>query len=325
MLCRAMARPAISVEKIRVRFGERTVIEDVSFAVDAGEIVGLLGPNGAGKTTTLSVLSTLVQPQAGTATVAGHRVDRDSAEVRRVIGRVPQSIALYPTMTARENAQFFARLSGLPRSASRRAADDVLALVGLEDRADEIVATYSGGMQRRLNLACGLVNAPSVILLDEPTVGVDPQSRERIFAAVQTRANAGAAVLYSTHYLEEAERLCDRVVLIDHGRVVASGAPSTLVRGLRDGLHIDVVTVRPVVPGWLDGLAGVRSGAYAGGGENGKSLRGNAVRVHVEHLESVAHVLERAATDGNEVLEFHVEQPSLQDVFLSLTGRGLRD
>jgi ABC-2 type transport system ATP-binding protein len=199
----------------------------------------------------------------------------------------------------------------------------VLETVGLEARADEPASTYSGGMQRRLNLACGLLREPRVLLLDEPTVGVDPQSRERIFAAVRAQVAAGAAVLYSTHYMEEAERICDRVVLVDEGRVVTSGTPAALIRSIGDGLALEVVTARPLPPAWLEGLAGAR--IHAGAGGDGVPNRGSVVRVSIDKLELAPRVLERAASHGEKVLEFHVEQPSLQDVFLSLTGRGLRD
>jgi ABC-2 type transport system ATP-binding protein len=224
-----LGSPLIEALDLRVRYGERQALDGLSFAVRAGEVVGLLGPNGAGKTTTLLVLATLRRPDSGNARVAGRPTDRDGAAVRRVLGYVPQNLAVYPTLTARENLLFFARLFGLARAEARHAVEWALALVGLDDRADDVVATFSGGMQRRLNLACGLLHRPRVVLLDEPTVGVDPQSRERIFAAVRGQAAAGAAVLYSTHYMEEAERLCDRVVLLDGGRVVASGSPAALI------------------------------------------------------------------------------------------------
>ena len=225
----------VEARELRLALGGRTVLDGVSFTLEAGEVVGLLGPNGAGKTTTLGVLSTLRRPAAGTAVVAGHSVTTAPAAVRGTLGVVPQAVALYPPLTARENLAFFARVLGLARAQVATAITRALALVGLEDRADDAVATFSGGMQRRLNLACGLLHAPRVVLLDEPTVGVDPQSRERIHDAMRAQVRRGAAVLYSTHYLEEAERVCDRVVLIDHGRVIAAGTPASLERGGRSG------------------------------------------------------------------------------------------
>jgi linearmycin/streptolysin S transport system ATP-binding protein len=310
----------VRVDGVRVALGPRTVLDGVSFGVAAGEVVGLLGPNGAGKTTTLSVLATLRRPDAGTAAIAGHSTTARPAQARRALGLVPQSIALYPTLTARENLRFFARALGLGRAAASAAIARTLVTVGLEDRADDVVATYSGGMQRRLNLACGLLHAPPVLLLDEATVGVDPQSRERILSAVRAEAARGAAVLYSTHYLEEAERVCDRVVLVDHGRVIAAGTPATLVRDLGTDLRLTVVTGAPPPPGWLDGVGTARPVTATVA-----TTRGYETEVALAGLGAVAGVLERAARGGGDVLEFQLHHPSLQDVFLRLTGHALRD
>ncbi len=319
----AALAPVISVEHLRVRYADRLAVADVSFEVAAGEVLGLIGPNGAGKTTTLSVLSTLRRPDGGAALIGGHSVAARPAAVRRVLGVVPQSLALYPTLTARENAFFFARALGLRGAAVRRAGAEALRLVGLEERQNDIVSSFSGGMQRRLNLACGLMHAPRVLLLDEPTVGVDPQSRERIFAAVRQQAAAGAAIVYSTHYMEEAERLCDRVVLIDHGRVIATGTPADMIGAIDPGMRLDVITRRALPADWLDAVAGARLLAAAARPES--AADGNPVRVLVDDLAVAPRVLERAAALGGEVLEFHVHHSDLQDVFLSLTGRELRD
>jgi ABC-2 type transport system ATP-binding protein len=322
-LASAAPEPLLRVENLRVRYGERWALDGLSFEVGPGEVVGLLGPNGAGKTTALSVLATLRRPTAGSAQVAGHAVDRQPAAARRALGYVPQSVALYPTLTARENLRFFARLVGLSRAASQTAIAQALELAGLADRADDYVATFSGGMQRRLNLASALLHTPRVLLLDEPSVGVDPQSRERILAAVRAQATAGTAVLYSTHYMEEAERLCDRVVLIDHGRTVATGTPVTLVRQSTRGLRLAVVTQGAVPAGWLDDLVGARALPAAEASDNG--ARGDVSHVAIDDLAVGTRVLERAATVGGAVVEFHLHQPSLQDVFIELTGRALRD
>jgi ABC-2 type transport system ATP-binding protein len=313
--------PLIDIHDLRVRFGERWALDGLSLAVAAGEVVGLLGPNGAGKTTTLSVLATLLPPTTGTATVAGYAVDTHAAQVRRLLGVVPQALAIYPTLTAWENVLFFARLAGLRRRAARDAAQRVLERVGLLERRDDVVATFSGGMQRRLNLACGLLHTPRVLLLDEPTVGVDPQSRERIFTAVREQAAAGAAVLYSTHQLEEAERLCDRVALVDHGRVVAAGSPAALIERMGRSLRLALVTRAPLPSAWLDGIAG----AHPVAADATSSARGTLAQVSLETLTVAPQVIERAAALGGEVLEFHLHQPDLQDVFIALTGRELRD
>ena len=317
------ADAAISVDRLVVNRAGQRVLDELTFDVAPGEIVGLIGPNGAGKTTTLAVLSTLLAPHAGDVRIAGHDVRRTPQAVRRSIGCVPQEVALYPRLTGRENVTFFARLGGARRADAHRAAAAALEQVGLAGRADEPTATYSGGMQRRLSLACGLLGAPPVLLLDEPTVGVDPQSFENIVVAIRGRASGGAALLYSTHHMDEAEQLCDRVVLIDHGRVVATGTPAHLIQAAVPGLVIDVVTDRVLSAGWLGDLAGARASALPDGSGRG-AARGSAARIALEDVELAPRVLERAARAGK-VLDFHVHRPSLHDAFLALTGHAPRD
>ena len=311
---------AVRAVGLRLRYGARTALDGVSFEVAAGEVVGLLGPNGAGKTTTLSVLATLRRPEAGDAEVAGLSVRTDAARVRRVLGLAPQSLAVYPTLTALENLRCFAGVLGLTGRSARDAAGRALEVVGLSERATDVVATFSGGMQRRLNLACALLHRPAVLLLDEPTVGVDPQSRERILETVRDQARRDTAVLYSTHNMDEAERLCDRVVLIDHGRVVAAGAPAELTRAADGGVRLLMVTRAPLPDGWLDGVEGARAISPPSAG----FTSGHQHEVAIDTLPRAARVLERAAA-ATDVLELHVQRPDLQDVFLRLTGRDLRD
>ncbi len=308
---------AVRAAGLRLSYGARRALDGVSFEVAAGEIVGLLGPNGAGKTTTLSVLATLRRPDAGDAEVGGVSTRRDPARVRRLLGLVPQSLAVYPTLTARENLRCFAGVLGLGRRRGAEAARCALDSVGLADRANDVVATFSGGMQRRLNLACALLHRPAVLLLDEPTVGVDPQSRERILDTVRAQAAAGTAVLYSTHLMDEAERLCDQVVLIDHGQVVAAGSPAQLTRQADGGVRLVLVTRDPLPDGWLAGVPGARVLAA----EPVVPARGHRHEVAIDALPLTARVLERAG----DVLELHVHRPDLRDVFLRVTGRDLRD
>jgi ABC-2 type transport system ATP-binding protein len=317
------AAAAISVDRLVVNRGGRRVLDEITFSVSGGEIVGLIGPNGAGKTTTLAVLSTLLAPDAGEIRIARHDLRSAPRAVRRSIGRVPQEAALYPTLTGRENAVFFARLRGARAADARRAAAAALELVGLAARADERTAVYSGGMQRRLSLACGLLGSPPVLLLDEPTVGVDPQSFESIVAAMRAHALEGAAVLLSTHHMEEAEQLCDRVVLIDHGRVVATGAPSQLIRDAVPALLVDVVTDESLPDDWLADLGGAGQIA-APPGVTRDVLHGRAARVALAEVELAPRVLERAAS-RRAVLDFRVHRPSLHDAFLALTGHAPRD
>ncbi|HLK11508.1 MAG TPA: ABC transporter ATP-binding protein [Candidatus Binatia bacterium] len=307
--------PAILVEAVTKRYGARPALAGITFAVDPGEIVGLLGPNGAGKSTTLSIVATLLAADAGTVAVAGCRLPAQAGAARRALGLVPQREALYPPLSARENLGFFARMQGLRGATAARAIDDALTLVGLERRADEPVARLSGGMRRRLNLACGILHRPRVVLLDEPTVGVDPQSRERIFEAVAGLAAGGAAVLYSTHYMEEAERLCRRVVLIDEGRVLAAGTPAELIAGAGMAPRLEFRTARPLPPAWLDGVAGARA-LERPDGETAVAVADTAI---------APAVLEAAARAGGDVLALALHRPNLADVFFSLTGRALRD
>jgi ABC-2 type transport system ATP-binding protein len=213
------------------RYGSRTAVDGVSLSVEAGEILGFLGPNGAGKTTTVSVVAGLLRAHGGEVRVGGERIERDDDPRKRRLGLVPQDLALHETLTAWENLRLFGGLQGLAGPRLRAAAGEVLALVGLSDRAHERVGRFSGGMKRRLNLAAGLLHDPELLILDEPTVGVDPQSRTFIFENLETLRARGKAILYTTHYLEEVERLCRRVVIVDQGRVVAQDRVEALRRG----------------------------------------------------------------------------------------------
>jgi linearmycin/streptolysin S transport system ATP-binding protein len=319
-----MPEPQIRVDDLGVRYGARQALRHVSFVAAAGEIVGLLGPNGAGKTSALSVLAGLIRPTEGAVAVCGFDVVRSRSEAQRVTGFVPQRLALYPSLTARENLAFFARAAGLGRGAVPVAAERALALAGLEDRRDEPVASFSGGMRRRLNLVCALLHEPRVLLLDEATVGVDPQSRERIFEAVREQAARGVTALWSTHQIEEAERLCDRVVLLDHGRVVADGIPSALVRLAGTSPHVDLVTREPLPDGWERGVPGVGP-CESVPADEAAAAGGTLVRVRLDEIAGAARVVERATSLGHEVLALELHRPDLQDAFIALTGRDLRD
>src|ERR1700685_1280047 len=211
----------LEVKDITKRYGPLVAVSDVSFRVDRGETIGLLGPNGAGKTTTVSIIAGLLSADSGEVLIEGKQVKSDTDPVKLKIGLVPQDMALYDQLTARENLTFFAALYSLAGAKAKRAIDDVLNLVALSDRAAHKVATFSGGMKRRLNLAAALLHDPQILLLDEPTVGVDPQSRNAIFDNLETLKKRGKALAYTTHYMEEAERLCDRLIIIDHGKVIA--------------------------------------------------------------------------------------------------------
>ncbi len=309
------AEAAISVVELRKRYGARTALAGVSLSVASGEIVGLLGPNGAGKSTALSILATLLPADEGEVRIAGHLLPKDARAARRALGWVPQQVALYPALTGRENLRFFAAMLGLGGSAADGAVWRALALVGLDARGDDAVATYSGGMRRRLNLACGLVHAPRVLLLDEPTAGVDPQSRDHLHATIEQQARDGAAVLLSTHDMEEAERLCRRIVLLDGGRMVAAGTADELVGTSHLAASLSLRMLRPPPSDWLDGLASVRV----------LSATGTRATLALDDPAAMPVLLARAARVGGDVVELRFDRPTLADAFFSLTGHALRD
>ncbi|HNU83200.1 MAG TPA: ABC transporter ATP-binding protein, partial [Thermoanaerobaculia bacterium] len=280
----------------------------------AGEVLGLLGPNGAGKSTLVRTLTGRVRPDAGTIRLLGE--DADAPGARRALGYVPQEIALYPLLTARENLALFGRFQGLEGAALREAVARGIAFSSLTDRANEPIEPFSGGMKRRLNLAAGILHRPRIVLLDEPTVGVDPQSRERIYAMIGELAAGGAAVLYTTHYMEEAERLCDRVAVIDHGRVIAVGSRDELVRATIGSDQELVVDVAAPFPSALETALTAL----------GARLAGQRLQLATaEPAAATARVLDLCARHGASVTNLRLESPTLQRVFLHLTGRELRE
>jgi ABC-2 type transport system ATP-binding protein len=295
----------IEAQKLRKAYGSLLAVEDVSLSVPAGATLGLLGPNGAGKSTTISLLTGLLTPDAGTISIAGSP-DPRRADARARLGVVPQSLAIYEELTGRENLHFFGRLYGLQGGDLKKKTDQTLDFVGLTDRAHSLVSAYSGGMKRRLNMAAALLHDPQVLLFDEPTVGMDPQSRNLLFERIEALKAQGRTILYTTHYMEEAERLCDRVAIIDHGRILAEGAVEELVRahGGPARAEIDLECPPPdtaSLPGTLDGLR----------------LTFTSDNVFAE--------IARLVTSGLAIREMRVVRPGLEQVFLNLTGRSLRD
>jgi ABC-2 type transport system ATP-binding protein len=314
----------VRCEGLRKAFGELVAVDGLGFEVRPGETYGLLGPNGAGKTTTISMLSGLLRPDAGTVEVAGHRMHPGALEAKARVGLVPQELAIYPDLTARENLRFFGRLQGLGASDLDDRVGEVLEVVGLSDRADDRADTFSGGMKRRLNIGIGLLHRPALLVLDEPTVGVDPQSRNAILGSVEELATAGMAVLYTTHYMEEAERLCDRIAIVDHGRIVAQGTRRELVTtlGERDrirlGLHGDL-HASAAAAAQVPGVAG------ADVDRDEASSEGSVVCLVDDAAASLPALLAAVTAAGSQVTSVDVRQPDLEDVFLHLTGRALRD
>ena len=303
---------------LRRSFGERIAVDDVSFSIAPGETYGLLGPNGAGKTTTISMLCGVLQPDAGTVEVSGRPVSPQHPEARSAIGYVPQDLALYPDLTARENLQFFGRLQGLRGRRLDERTEAVLDVVGLVDRADDRIESYSGGMKRRANIAVGLLHEPQLLVLDEPTVGVDPQSRTAILDAVDTLGGEGLAVLYTTHYMEEAARLCDRIGIIDEGRLVTEGTRRELIARLGSASHVRIEAL-----GALDAFADAARDLSM---VRSVSTGDGVVDVTVDDgRRSIAALVETADRSGVEVVAIEVIEPDLEAVFLHMTGKALRD
>ncbi|MGA3189135.1 MAG: ABC transporter ATP-binding protein [Bryobacteraceae bacterium] len=295
-----------------------TAVDNVSFTAGAGEIFGLLGPNGAGKTTTIGCISGLLLPTAGHVRVMGHDVVRDGLAARRALGVVPQDIALYDDLSATENLKYWGGAQGLTDPLLRESIQRALELTGLQDRAKEPVKQFSGGMKRRLNLACGIVHRPKVLLLDEPTVGVDPQSRVRLLELVRAEAQAGTCVLYTTHYMEEAETLCDRLAIVDHGKVIAAG---TLIELRRMVAERDLLRLTGVFR-----AAAVREALERAGQieilQCDEGLLILSVAEASRRLPAVFAAIEAA---GGEVRGTTLTQPSLESLFIKLTGKELRE
>jgi ABC-2 type transport system ATP-binding protein len=307
--------PALRISGLYKRYGSLEAVAGLSFDIHAGEVFGLLGPNGAGKTTTISVIATQLRPTAGDATVFGHSVRHDVAAVRRMIGIVPQDIALYPKLTAAENVRFFGRMYGVEKTELERRIDELLNLVGLEGRRGDHVATFSGGMKRRLNLAVSLVHRPRVLLLDEPTVGVDPHSREHIFEIVRRLRADGTAILYTTHYMEEAERLCDRLGIMDEGKIIAMGTLDELAAQVGCAEVIDVRGLPPAADlSRLNGAPGVCR----------IEQRDDVTRVFVTSATRALAPLHQAI-GRYEHVAIEIAPLSLETLFLQLTGKELRD
>lgn len=308
----------LECSNLRKAFGDLVAVNDLSFHIAAGETYGLLGPNGAGKTTAISIICGLLEKDAGEVLIDGVPMTTTSVAVKASIGLVPQEIAIYPDLTARENLRFFARLYGLGGKEAKGRIDEVLELIGLAERANDLAKEYSGGMQRRLNIGLGLLHRPRLLVLDEPTVGVDPQSRNAILESVGRLGDEGIGVLYTTHYMEEAERLCDRVGIIDHGELKAEGSRQELV-GLV-GEHDRVL---------LSATGNLERAAQATAGTRAiieASVRDGGIDFIVDQARNVLpDILAKVTAAGVSVRSVEVMEPDLEAVFMHLTGKGLRD
>ena len=313
-----VAAPILTCNGLRKRFGGRQAVDGVGFEIAQGETYGLLGPNGAGKTTTISIVCGILARDEGTVTVAGQPLDVGSTKAKGAIGYVPQDLAIYPDLTARENLNFFGRLYGMGGRDLARRVDEILAVVDLADRAKERTEHFSGGMKRRLNIGIGLLHTPQLHVLDEPTVGVDPQSRNAILSSVEALSAEGMGILYTTHYMEEAERLCDRVGIIDEGRIIAEGTRRELV----------------ALVGGLDKVALSATGNLHDAAEAVRAVEGvEDVTQHEDGIDvlvaeargRLAAIMAAVSRDGVSIRTVEVVEPDLEAVFLHLTGKALRE
>lgn len=333
--------PILQTDRLTKRYGDHVVVKGISFAVDEGEVFGLLGPNGAGKTQTISMLTGVIPPTEGTARIGGYDIQHDLAQVKRINGLVPQDLALYPTLSARTNLNFFGRIYGLGGKDLRDRVDDILRVVALTDRANERVETYSGGMKRRVNIAAGLLHQPRLLFLDEPTVGVDPQSRNHIFESVmRLNRERGMTILYTSHYMEEVELLCNRVAIMDQGQIIALDTVKNLVAMLAGVIHIGLRQVDDGLLAQLAQLPAVKSAAIAplpmsplpAEGETSKEPGPDVlppytvVKVETTQTqEALVNLIAFMGQRGIPIASLQVLEPNLENVFLHLTGKRLRE
>src|SRR5258706_2927085 len=310
----------LEVKDLVKQYGDFTAVKGISFDIKEGEIFSLLGPNGAGKTTTISMLSTLYTPTSGDATIGGHSISKDPMAVKQVIGVVPQDLALYEDLTARENLIFWGQMYGLSGKALNSRIDEVLEQIGLTDKATNRVKTYSGGMKRRVNIGLGLLHKPRLLFMDEPTVGIDPQSRRSILDTVKDLNKQGMTVLYTTHYMEEAEELSNRVGIIDHGEMIAIGTQKELTQQVGQSetlvLHTDEGQEPEHLAKAIRDLEGVQRA----------DVTDHTVTVITPGAEEIlAPVVAKAGEIGLKIRSIEIREPNLEAVFLHLTGRALRD
>ncbi len=308
----------LAAEGLVKSFGDLVAVKGVSFEIAEGETFGLLGPNGAGKTTAISMVAGLLEPDSGTVHVAGTPIRTNSTAGRSNIGLVPQELAIYPDLTAAENLRFFGRLYDMSGDDLDKRVDEVLEVIGLVDRQDDLTKEFSGGMQRRLNIGIGLLHRPGLLILDEPTVGVDPQSRNAILESVEDLSGQGIAVLYTTHYMEEAERLCDRVAIIDEGVVQAEGTRRELVSlvGEKDRIRVTMTGDVAEVARVASELPSVHEASPADSGVDVLAVDASTL---------LPELLSRVSATGANVTGVAVFEPNLEAVFLHLTGKALRD
>lgn len=309
---------AIEVTRLKKSFGDFPAVDDASFTAEAGEVLSLLGPNGAGKSTTISMLSGLLRPTDGDASIMGHSVVREPESARSSLGVVPQDIALYPDLSARENLVFWGKMYGLRGSALKSRVDEVLEVIGLADRQRDYVGRFSGGMKRRVNIGAALLHKPAVVIMDEPTVGIDPQSRRHILDNVKELNRQGMTVLYTTHYMEEAAELSHHIAIMDKGRVIARGTHDDLIKMVGEQARIDIslnAEAETIMPVWqkTEGVSKI------------DSLDGKVTALVDDSNRVLPRLFDAASKAGIRITSVDIQEPNLETVFLHLTGRALRD
>jgi ABC-2 type transport system ATP-binding protein len=335
--------PAIlEVDQLVKKYGDFEAVKGISFEVEEGEVFGLLGPNGAGKTQTISMLTGIIPPTSGTARIAGHDIHTEMNEAKKINGLVPQDLALYPTLSARANLNFFGRIYGLSGKDLKERVEDVLRIVALTERADEAIEKYSGGMKRRVNIAAGLLHHPRLLFLDEPTVGVDPQSRNHIFESVmRLNRERGMSIVYTSHYMEEVELLCNRVAIIDEGKIIALDTIKNLIALLGGGvIHVGLERVDDSTLARLSALPGVEEAVLVPQPvspppveEEGLEVRERETLTATPVVKIVAENSQKAVVNVigflNEqditLTSLEILEPNLESVFLHLTGKKLRE
>jgi ABC-2 type transport system ATP-binding protein len=322
-----MAQPILEAHNLVKKYGALPAVDDVSFSIEEGEVFGLLGPNGAGKSTTISMLTGLFPPDSGDVRILGMDAVTEPEKVKHLIGIVPQELALYPTLSGMENLRFFGEMYGLGGKRLTERVNSVLSIVAMADRAKDLVRTYSGGMKRRLNLAVGLINNPRVLFLDEPTVGVDPQSRNHIFESVERlNREQGVSILYTTHYMEEAERLCQRIAIIDHGKIIALDTPRNLIAILGGGvIQMELGQADADLAQQIGDLGAVKTAVQLPvESEDGQPAR-QKLKIEARQAdEALIQIIQLLRQKNVEILSVETLEPNLESVFLHLTGKSLR-
>ena len=306
----------IEVRNLRKNYGKLEALKGISFSIDEGEFYGLLGPNGAGKTTTISIISSILVPNGGEVSINGKNIYTHSRESKQIIGVVPQEIALYSDFSAMENLIFWGGLYGVPDNELKRRAKELLQMVGLSDRANDKVSSYSGGMKRRINIAAALLHRPKVLFMDEPTVGIDPQSRNLIFEVLEKLHHTGMTIIYTTHYMEEAERFCDRIGIIDHGQIIAQGKLDELRNdnGAKDAIaitlnHADERQISALQTFWPDS----------------KMADMNLYFYSQDVKTDLPLIIRKCSEAETDIRSIEIQKTNLETIFLNLTGRQLRD